>query len=589
MKDRTLVLSSVVFLAVLLFFTGSCDPRRDDDVRGKYDVSQPQNYAEASKGIVVGTSGAPAIRAGLQVLKEGGSAVDAAMTIALGQISLAAGCWVSYAGAMTMVYYEAETGKIYTLNARFKTPQEEDDPLSIPPIGTPSGRSALVPGFMAGVQAAHDRFGVLPFERLFEPAIYFAEKGFEITEDFFDVMQFRKDVLMRLPETRRIFRKKSGIQYKKGDIFFQTELAETLKQVASQGAGYMYTGEWARKFVEIVQREGGKIVLKDMKDYRVIWAEPLHSTYNSHDIYTLPSPNYGGSRIIEMLNLLECAGLKNYKHFSESAQALYRIIKIDRVPRFLSVLPDFPDILNTFLPGVDISLESRIKKETARLLWDKVESGEWNELEQQLLNQINSAALDISHSDAIIVVDERGNVAAVEHTINTESWGTTGIFVDGVSIPDAACFQQQAILSTGPGKHLPDASCPVLVLFNDLPVLASSAVGNGLVKATFMNLHHFLDFDMIPEISVKNEKIHNIDPDNYASQLIVEGDYPESVVNGVRNMGQELTLAPIGELFPYFGYWIGVKIDHEKKRLYGAASLFLNLIFLNPTCHAEGY
>jgi gamma-glutamyltranspeptidase/glutathione hydrolase len=589
MKNRILVLTSFIILVAHLFFIGGCKPGGNDDNRGKYDVPQPQYRAESSKAIVVGTTGAPAIRAGLQVLKEGGSAADAAMTIALGQISLAAGCWVSYAGAMSMVYYEAETGKIYTLNARFKTPQEEDDPLSIPPIGTPSGRSALVPGFMAGVQVAHDRFGVLPFERLFEPAIYFAEKGFEITEDFFNAMQFRKDLLMRLPETRRIFRKKSGIQYQKGDIFFQTELAETLKQVASQGAGYMYTGEWARKFVEIVQREGGKIVLKDMEDYRVIWPEPLHSTYNGHDIYTLPSPNYGGSRIIEMLNLLECAGLKNYKHFTESAQALYRIIKIDRIPRFLSVLPGFADILNTFLPGVDISPESRLKKETARLIWDTVESGEWNKLEQQLLNQVNSYALDISHSDAIIVVDERGNVAAVEHTINTDTWGTTGIFVDGVSIPDAACFQQQAIFSTGPGKHLPDSSCPALVLFNDLPVLASSAVGHGLTKTTFMNLYHFLDFDMIPEISVKNERIHNIDPDNLASQLIVAGDYPEYVVNGVRNMGQELTLAPIGKLSPYFGYWTGVKIDHEKKRLYGAASLFLDLIFSNSTCHAEGY
>jgi gamma-glutamyltranspeptidase len=161
--------------------------------------------------------------------------------------------------------------------------------------------------------------------------------------------------------------------------------------------------------------------------------------------------------------------------------------------------------------------------------------------------------------------------------------------VDGVSISDAACFQQHVILITGPGKHLPDASCPALVLHNDRPVLASSAVGSGLMKTTLINLHHFLDFDMVPEISVKNERIHNIDPNNYASQLIVVDDYPGYVVNGVRNMGQELTLAPIKELFPYLGYWTGVKIDHEEKRLYGAASLFLKLIWLNPTYHAEGY
>jgi gamma-glutamyltranspeptidase/glutathione hydrolase len=346
----------------------------------------------------------------------------------------------------------------------------------------------------------------------------------------------------------------------------------------------MYTGNWARKFVEIVQREGGKIVLRDMSDYRVIWADPLHTTYNGHDIYTLSSPNFGGSRIIEMLNLLECAGLKNYKHFTESAEALYRMIKIERIVGFLTLFRNYQDIFKSFIPGLDISPESRLKKETARLIWDTVESGEWNKLEQELVKQYNSLPRDIFHSDAVIVVDERGNVAALEHTINTDAWGTTGIFVDGVSIPDSACFLQQRILTTGPGKHLPDGSNPSLVFFNNLPVLASSAVGSGLRKTTFMNLHHFLDFDWDPKISLENERIHNLDFQNRLSHLIVAGDYPEHIVTSVRNMGQELTLVPFEVAFRYVGYWAGVKIDHEKKKLYGAASLFLNSI-----CHAEGY
>jgi gamma-glutamyltranspeptidase/glutathione hydrolase len=582
MKNRVLALSGVVLLLALLFFTGSCDPQSNDSSLDKYDVPQPQRCASSSNAMVVGTTGAPAIRAGLQVLKEGGSAADAAMTIALGQVSLAGGCWVSYAGTMTMVYFEAETGKIYAMNAQFKTPLEENDPLSIPPTGTPSGRSALVPGFMAGVQAVHDRFGVLPLERLFEPAIYFAEHGFKITADFYDLIQERKDVLMRLPETRRIFRKKNGIQYKAGDIFIQTELAETLRRVATQGAAYMYSGEWARKFVEIVQREGGKITLNDLNDYQIIWADPLQATYNGDDIYT--APNFGGSRVVEMLNLLECAGLEKYSHFTQSADALYRLIKIDRIPRFLSVLPDFEDISSKFLPGVDISPESRIKKETARIIWALVESGEWNQLEQAVLNQVNAGASDDSHSDAIVVVDQRGNVAAVVHTINTEAWGTTGIFVDGVSVPDAACYHQRLMATIGPGKHLPDYSAPALVLLNDLPVLASSSIGAGLNKTMLINLHHFLDFGMTPETSVNYEKIYNIDPDNLSSQLIVEGDFPESVIDGVRKMGQELTVAPIGKLIPYLGYWIGVKIDQGQKMLSGATSRFLT-----PSGHAEGY
>ncbi len=142
---------------------------------------QPHPLAVGKKGMVVGTSGALAVKAGLEALKQGGSAVDAALTTSLAQISLSTGCWVSYAGFMTMVYFDAETGKVYSMNAAYNTVQAEDDPLSIP-SRTPSGRATPVPGFMAGVQAAHDRFGQLPFASLFDPSIYFAEEVFSTME-----------------------------------------------------------------------------------------------------------------------------------------------------------------------------------------------------------------------------------------------------------------------------------------------------------------------------------------------------------------------------------------------------------------------
>ena len=122
---------------------------------------QPKPLAESSRAVVSGTSEALAVRAGLEALKQGGSAADAALTTSLAQIALAAGSYVSYAGAMTVVYFEAATGKTYAMNARFNTLLEENDPLSIPVSGIPSGRTALVPGFMAGAQALHDRFGRL--------------------------------------------------------------------------------------------------------------------------------------------------------------------------------------------------------------------------------------------------------------------------------------------------------------------------------------------------------------------------------------------------------------------------------------------
>ncbi len=590
MRNRTLRFLGLALLAGLLVWNSNCRKVEDnagengEGFQGKYDVQQLQYYAEGNKGIVVGSSYAQAVRAGLEVLQEGGSAVDSALATSLGQIALAAGSSVSYAGALTMVYYEAETGKIYTLNGRYRTPQQEKDPLSIPPRGTPSGRSTLVPGFMAALQEAYDRFGLLPLERIFEPAIYFAEKGFVVTENLNWRIQRRKDVLMRMPETREVFMKSNGELYGTGDIFVQPQLAETLKKVAQSGADYMYRGEWARKFVDIVQREGGKITLKDMRDYKVIWSEPLHTGCNGFDVYTLPPPNFGGASLVEAINLMECAGLKDIQHYTQSSESLYRLIKITRIVFFLTWFDRAPEILKNFIPGGDFSPGSRLKKETARQIWNTVETGEWNEIERRLITSMGSLSQDIRHSAAVVAVDERGNIAAVEHTINTNTWGTTGIFVDGVSIPDSACFQQQLIYRAGRGNHLPDPTNPCLVMQNNLPVLATSAVGRGLNITAFLNLHNFLDFGMAPKESVEKEIVLTLDPDDLFSHILVEGALPDGIIQGVRDMGQPVTLIPVGEMYNYAGYWTGVKVDHTGGKLYGAASFFLD-----GYCHAEGY
>lgn len=217
---------------------------------------------EGTNGLIVATTAGKALQAGLAVLKEGGSAADAAITTALCEIVHVGGSYVSFAGPMMLVYFDSQSGTVHYLDAEYATPLQEEDPQSIPSRG---GRTVLVPGFMSGVQAAHDRFGKLPFKRLFEPAIAMADKG-EIVNPVMEWwINSKKSVLRRYPETKRIFTKPNGKFLATGDLFRQPELAETLKKVASQGASYMYTGDWGRKFVAVVQRETGKITLDDMK------------------------------------------------------------------------------------------------------------------------------------------------------------------------------------------------------------------------------------------------------------------------------------------------------------------------------------
>ena len=163
-------------------------------------------WTGGTNGIIAATTGGYPVEAGLKVLKEGGNAADAALTTALAETVRAAGSYVSFAGAMVALYYDAHTGKVYSLNAGYNVPLKENDPLSIPPTG---GRTVLVPGFMAGVQALHDRFGKLPFQRLFEPSIMLAENGEPVYGLLGWQIQSRKPTLAGFPKRKAYSRPKT--------------------------------------------------------------------------------------------------------------------------------------------------------------------------------------------------------------------------------------------------------------------------------------------------------------------------------------------------------------------------------------------
>jgi len=548
--------------------------------RLQHDYRRPHPAVESEKGMVAVTSDAVSARVGLEALQQGGSAADAAMATSLAQIALQAGAPTSYAGILTMVYYDAASKKVYSLNAGYNTVLEEKDPLTIPGGGKPSGRTALVPGFFAGVQAAHDRFGKLPFASLFDPAIYLAEKGFVVDPVLGGWINMRKDVLSRLPETKRVFTKQDGEFYKPGDLFKQPQLAETLRKIAAQGTDYIYQGEWAKRIVAAVQSEGGKMTLADLKAYRPTWSEPLQTTYHSYQIYSLGQPSLGGVNTIEAFNLLESADLKQYGHYTTSPEALYEFIRICRAGYFLSLFPTYT--IKMYLPDLDLAPESRVKKESARLLWRKMHEPAW----EKMLSVFAPKGKADNHSAGVVAVDGQGNVAAVLHSINTAVWGTTGIFVDGISIPDSASFQQSQIARIKPGDRLPETTNPVIVLKNEKPYLASSSVGSALHQTTMSNLVNVLDFGM--------DLKKSIDTPNFMGpffgspfskgppvlqlymELLAEGEFDENLVKAVVDKGQDIKILPKDQTRGQMGYWVAIQIDPKTGKRVGVAPPLLN-------------
>ncbi len=505
-------------------------------------------------GILISTGPSQSVQVGTDILARGGNAIDAALASALYRITLDMGFIVSFAGIYMMVYYEASTGKVYSLNACFKTPLEEHDALTIPDHGIPNGRGVMVPGFMAGVQAAHDRFGKLPLQEVFQPAINLAENGFPLSSGRLGLIRDYWHVLGVLPEARNVFLKRRyGLfrGYDAGDIFRQPELAHTLKQVASQGAEYMYTGDWGQHFVDIVRREGGKITLRDMEEYEPVWADPAHTTFNGYDIHALGYPSLGAMNVVLGINLMECAILAAFDHCSMSADALYRLMYCSRVGEFF-YLPYAPEIIRMHIPEGDFSYESRAKKENAQLIWNSIQNGEWPAIERHVAQSGNYPP---SHSEAIIAMDAEGNVVAVCHTINANDWGNSGIFVDGVSIPAPTYHQKTRIHKVGPGAYIPDTTNPVLILRNGIPAMASSCIGSDLHSATVQNLYNMLLFDMNMSQSRATGKFQSIDW-SQLSQKVRRHAFSQDIIDSVQGMGLSITLVD-----NYASeYWIGLRI-----------------------------
>jgi gamma-glutamyltranspeptidase/glutathione hydrolase len=553
--------------------------------------------------MVAGTIGPLAIRSGVEVLKKGGNAVDAALTTSLAQVSLLAGSNVSFAGIIYMVYYDAKTGKTYSMNAGWNTVQEETDPLSIPFPGTPSGRQVLVPGFMAGVQAAHQRFGKLPFSALFEPAVYFAEKGFIVDKMLAVRIKSRDDVIARFPGTKKIFTKENGELYKEGDLLKQPQVAQTLRRVAKEGADYMYRGEWAKKFVRAVRKQGGKITLKDLEDYKVLWPEPTHTTYREYEIFSLGAPGYGGVAIIGAFNLLELADLKKFGHYTRSAKALYQFIQISRVSQLFYYLGsgyrDLREIFTKYIPISDFSPRSWISKQRAQLIWEKMQGPSWHRLNQEIylalkdsspyddefLKEIEKyrkkkieAREKPGNSDCVVAVDKKGNMAAIVHSINCSGYFGFGLMVDGVSIADSGSLYQEFIVKIGAGVRLHGGTNQVIVLKKGKPFLATSCINGGLHEATLQCVYNVLDFNMNPQTAVETPYFMTpaLHPAEYNKQTVGEGQFAEEILKAVREMGQEIKVLPADEQWLQPGLWTGIKIDPRTGKLKGGAPLMVN-------------
>jgi len=531
------------------------------------DRAFPDNPVAIGKYGAVSTSfHSAASRAGLEALKAGGSSVDAAMTTALTQIAMNAGSVISYFGIMNMVHYDAETDEIITMDASWNSVQDETEPMTIPGTidnsdlfkrGEPSGRTALVGGFMKGVEEAHERYGKLPFEEIFQPAIYIAEEGITLSEATANFFKRRDDVLRRLPETKETLIKPNGEMYIAGDLFKQPALAKTLRRTSIDGADYMFNGQWAKNLIAAVQAEGGKMTLKDLADYKVIWNKPRKASYGEYEVSASGPPVHGAVNLLEALNLAHVSDMKGTGHWTKSGASLRKIFEVTNVMS-LSYLP--LATLGFLYPGIDLSHDSRIKMETSQQLWDAMQKTS-NPSEDKGGNR---------HSDTVVAIDKDGNMTAVTHSINCVVWGSTGIMVDGVSIGDPASYQQSMLAQIKPGERLQSPIEVGILSKNGVSILPFASMSMGLHQQTVQSLLNIIMFDEDIEEAVNGPSILYTVGD-YSNPMapkftvrVMEGDFPKKVIE---DSGLTVEEIPPNKRRYAQGLWIGIQKDPVSKEL----------------------
>jgi gamma-glutamyltranspeptidase/glutathione hydrolase len=276
------------------------------------DRSQARSMIISDRGIVA-TSQTLASQAGAQVLARGGSAMDAAIAAnaVLGVVEPESD---GIGGDLFAIYWDAKTGKLSAINASgwAATGLTIDFLKSQGATGMPQAgiHSVTVPGCVDGWTKLHQRFGRLPWADLFQPAIYFAEHGYPVTEMIGNAWKMEEGKLGKDLNGQRVFLR-DGHAPKIGEMFRNPEMAAALKLIATQGAPAFYKGAIAQAILKTSQRLRGKLTAADLAEFQAEWVEPISTEYRGWKVYELP-PNGQGIAAIEMLNLFSQFPMADY-------------------------------------------------------------------------------------------------------------------------------------------------------------------------------------------------------------------------------------------------------------------------------------
>ncbi|MBT8220627.1 MAG: gamma-glutamyltransferase [Bacteroidia bacterium] len=483
-----------------------------------------------SKNGMVSTQHMEATKVGLEILEQGGNAVDAAVAVgfSLAVVLPRAG---NLGGGGFMLYHDNARNKTTAYNYREMAPAKAHRDMYLDADGNVDVQLARmhhqasgVPGTVAGLLKALEDHGNMTVEQVVAPAIRLAEEGFPITFDLARLLKLYESRLRASSETEKIFYPSKTTYYEAGDTLRQLDLAWSLKQISKRGRDGFYKGELAKRIAKDMSANDGLIKRRDLAKYKVEVMEPVTGTYRGHEIISMPPPSSGGIHLIQMLNILEEFPIEEMGHNTGAtihtmAEAM-KYAYADRSEHLGD--PNFYDVPVEWITSKTYGkeLSEKISTESATASED-ISPGKPNDNESD----------ETTHFS---VIDKNRNVVSQTYTLNF-SFGNgivakgTGILLNNEmndfsakpGVPNAFGLLGGEANSIQPGKRPLSSMTPTIVLKDGEPYFVTGTPGGSRIITTILQVvMNIIDHKMNVAEATHASRIHH---QWYPEDLFIEG------------------------------------------------------------------
>jgi len=491
-----------------------------------------------------------ATEAGLAVLKEGGNAIDAAVTMGF-TMAVTLPSAGNIGGGGFMLVHLANDNQTIAIDYREKAPKAAtrdmflDETGEVDPEKSRYSHAAVgVPGTVAGLTMALEKYGTISLARALQPAIELAENGFPVSEYLHRSLVAVKERMQAYPASLAIFYKPGGEPYQIGETLMQRDLAQSLRLIAREGSKAFYHGAIADAIVTEMAANDGLISKADLAEYQPVIREPIRGTYRGYEIYSMPPPSSGGIHLVQLLNILEAFPL------SELGQNTAQTIHLMTESMKLAYADRSKYLGDTDFVSVPIS--GLISKSYAEQLRRNINLTQATP-SQEIAPGNPNPFIESNNTTHYSVIDNQGNAVANTYTLNF-SYGSkitvpgTGILLNNEmndfsakpGVPNAFGLIGGEFNAIEPEKRMLSSMTPTIVLKEGKPFLVTGSPGGSRIITTVLQvILNVIDHDMNVAEATNAVRVHH---QWLPDQLMIEQGLNEDTRRLLEEKGHQMTV-----------------------------------------------